>query len=147
MTKATGILAALATAAAAWSGALADTAEDLRQAEQTWLELWTARDAAGLAQLYAEDGIRLPPDASRIQGREAIEDMFEAEFEAGLENLQLEPTDIGHDGDLGWVVGNLSIDFPMGDSMGTGTGNYVIVYRKEDDGAWRIVIDTWNDAP
>jgi uncharacterized protein (TIGR02246 family) len=128
--------------------ASAQTVEDeLRAAEDTREELWNAKDAAGLAALYTEDAMRLPPDAGRTVGREAIEAMFEGEFAAGLENMQLEATDIGHDGNLGWVVGNTTIDFPMGDTMGTGTGNYVVIYRKEADGAWRLVVDTWNDAP
>lgn len=122
-------------------------ADQLRAAEAEWEALWNAQDAEGLAALYVEDGMRLPPDATRTVGREAIEAMFNAEFAAGLENIQLEATEIGHDGGLGWIVGNNTIDFPMGDTMGTGTGNYVVIYRKEDDGAWRIVVDTWNDAP
>lgn len=146
-----GRIARVAVAAlpmAAWHGVAAQTvADELRAAEDRWEELWAAKDAQALAALYTEDAMRLPPDATRIVGREAIAAMFEDEFAAGLENLQLEPTDIGHDGDLGWVVGNQSIDFPMGETMGTGTGNYVIVYRREADGVWRIVIDTWNDAP
>lgn len=134
----------MATVAAASEQTVAD---ELRVAEDEWEALWNAQDAAALAALYAEDGMRLPPDATRTVGRDAIEAMFNAEFEAGLENIQLETTDIGHDGNLGWIVGNNTIDFPMGDTMGTGTGNYVVIYRKEDDGAWRIVVDTWNDAP
>jgi uncharacterized protein (TIGR02246 family) len=128
--------------------ASAQSAEDeLRAAEDRWEVLWNAEDAAGLAALYAEDGMRLPPDASRVVGPEAIEAMFRDEFAAGLDNLQLEATEIGSDGTLGWVVGNTTIEFPVEGGMMTGTGNYVIVYRREDDGAWRIVIDTWNDAP
>ena len=119
----------------------------MRAAEEQFETIWNEKDAAGLAELYAEDGMRLPPDGSRTVGREAIEAMFAGEFEAGLSNLQLDATEFGHDGNLGWVVGNSTIEFPTGDTMGTGTGNYVVVYRKEDDGVWRIVIDTWNDAP
>jgi uncharacterized protein (TIGR02246 family) len=143
------VMLALAATAAMGATAVAaqSVADELRAAEQEWETLWNSQDAEGLAALYAEDGMRLPPDATRTVGREAIEAMFEGEFAAGLENLQLEATDIGHDGNLGWVVGNNTIDFPMGDTMGTGTGNYVVIYRKEADGAWRIVVDTWNDAP
>ena len=148
MIRHVAILAVAALPIAAWHGVAAQTvADELRAAEDEWQALWLAKDAQALAALYAEDGMRLPPDATRTVGRDAIEAMFEDEFVAGLENLQLEATDIGHDGNLGWIVGNSTIEFPMGDSMGTGTGNYVVVYRKEADGAWRIVIDTWNDAP
>ena len=148
MIRHVAILAVAALTMAAWHGVAAQTvADELRAAEDEWQALWLAKDAQALAALYAEDGMRLPPDATRTVGREAIEAMFEDEFAAGLENLQLEATDIGHDGNLGWIVGNSTIEFPMGDSMGTGTGNYVVVYRKEADGVWRIVVDTWNDAP
>jgi uncharacterized protein (TIGR02246 family) len=148
MIKQITILAVAALPILVATMASAQTVEDeLRAAEDQWQELWAAQDVQGLAALYAEDGMRLPPDASRVVGRDAIEAMFKDEFAAGLENLQLEATDIGHDGNIGWVVGNSTIEFPMGDTMGTGTGNYVVVYRKEADGVWRIVIDTWNDAP
>jgi uncharacterized protein (TIGR02246 family) len=148
MIRHVAILAVASLTMAAWHGVAAQTvADELRAAEDEWQALWLAKDAQALAALYAEDGMRLPPDATRTVGREAIEAMFEDEFAAGLENLQLEATEMGHDGNLGWIVGNSTIEFPMGDSMGTGTGNYVVVYRKEADGVWRIVVDTWNDAP
>jgi uncharacterized protein (TIGR02246 family) len=130
------------------AAASAQTAEaELRAAEDRFETLWNAKDAAGLAALYAEDGMRLPPDASRVVGPDAIEAMFREEFAAGLDDLRLEATEIGHDGNLGWVVGDNTIAFPVDGEMMTGTGNYVVVYRREDDGVWRIVIDTWNDAP
>lgn len=148
MTTKLAIAAIAAFPLVAAATASAQTVEDeLRAAEDRYETLWNEKNAPELAALYAEDAMRLPPDGTRIVGRAAIEAMLEGEFAAGLENLQLEATDIGYDGNLGWVVGDMTIDFPTGDTMGTGTGNYVVVYRKEDDGAWRLVIDTWNDAP
>lgn len=132
-----------------WSSAEADSVSDeLRQAEERWTELWNAKDAAGLSMTYTEDGMRLPPDGSRVQGRKALQEMFEEEFGAGQINRKLEPTDVGYDGNLAWVVGDFSFDFPTeGGAVGTATGNYTAVYRKEADGVWRIVVATWNDAP
>ena len=123
-------------------------ADELRAAEAEWQRLFDAGDAKGLAALYAEDAMRLPPDGSRTVGREAIEAALAGDIDFGLE-LDLETTDVGHDddGELGWVVGDQTVRFPVDGEMMTGTGNYIIVYRKEDDGAWRIVVDTWNDAP
>jgi ketosteroid isomerase-like protein len=79
---------------------------------------------------------------------DAIGAGFEDELAAGLE-VQLDATDMGQDddGDLGWVFGEQTVQFPVDGEMMTGTGNYVIVQRQEDDGVWRIVVDTWNDAP
>ena len=149
MLRPTTIVTVLALGAMSWSVAWADSVRDtLYQGEQTWADLWNAKDAAGLAMTYTEDALRLPPDASRIQGRAAIQAHLQEEFDAGLTNLELEPTDAGHHGDLAWLVGNYSVNYPTekGD-IGTATGNYVMVYRKEADGVWRTIIETWNDAP
>ncbi|WP_167767190.1 YybH family protein [Jannaschia formosa] len=122
-------------------------ADDPRPAEDRWEALWQAKDAEALAALYATDAMRLPPHGSRTVGPEAIEAVFEEEFAAGLENLQLEATEIGHDGNLGRAVGDQSVEFPVEGEMMTGTGTSVVHHRKEEDGVWRIVIGTWNDAP
>ena len=140
-------LASMAVMAAPVASAQS-VAEELQAAEAEWQRLFDAGDAEGLAALYAEDAMRLPPDGSRTVGRDAIRTALEGDIGAGLE-LDLETTDVGHDddGELGWVVGDQTVRFPVDGEMMTGTGNYIIVYRKDDDGAWRIVIDTWNDAP
>ncbi len=120
----------------------------LSQAEQTWVKLYNARDAVGLAKRYVEDGMRLPPDASRHQGRAAIQAHLQQEFDAGLTNNTSRPTAMGSDGNLAWLVGDFSVDYPTeGGKMATATGNYVVVYRKEADGVWRLVLETWNDTP
>ena len=98
--------------------------------------------------LYVKDGMRLPPDTSRHQGRAAIQALLQKELDAGLTNCKLVVTDAGSDGNLAWLVGNFSVDYPTeGGKMATATGNYVTVYRKEADGVWRTVLDTWNDTP
>jgi uncharacterized protein (TIGR02246 family) len=144
------VLTIVALGAVSWSGARADSVEDeLDQAHQKkWADFFNAKDAAGLAMHYTEDALQLPPDATRVEGRAAIQEVFKEEFDAGVTNIKLENTDVGHDGNLAWLVGNWSVDFPTdkGD-MATATGNYVAVYRKEADGVWRMVIDTWNEAP
>lgn len=140
----------LALGAVLWSGAQADEVRDtLFQAEQKWADLFNAQDAAGLAATYSEDGMRLPPDASRVQGRKAIEAHLQEEFDAGVTNVELEPLEVGHaGGDMAWLLGNWSVEFPTdkGD-MGIANGNYLMVYRKEADGVWRTVVETWNEAP
>lgn len=140
-------LASMAVMAAPVASAQS-VAEELQAAEAEWQRLFDAGDAEGLAALYAEDAMRLPPDGSRTVGREAIRAALAGDMAAGLE-LDLQTTELGHDddGELGWVVGDQTVRFPVDGEMMTGTGNYIIVYRKDEDGAWRIVVDTWNDAP
>lgn len=138
-----GLLAALAGASAR-----ADSVRDtLKAAEQQWAKLYNAKDAAGLASLYSADALRLAPDASRMHGRKAIQAQLQKEFDDGLHNFKFQVTDTGHDGNLAWLVGNFAVNYRTEQGSGTATGNYISVYRKESDGVWRMLIDTWNDAP
>jgi uncharacterized protein (TIGR02246 family) len=149
MLKRTAVIAMLALGSMFWHSAWAESVRDaLNQAEQTWARLYNAKDADGLAKRYVEDAMRLPPDTSRHQGRAAIQANLQKEFDGGVTNCKLQVTDVGSDGNLAWLVGNFSVDYPAeGGKMATATGNYVSVYRKEADGIWRTVLDTWNDTP
>ena len=120
----------------------------INASEQRWAKLYNAKDAPGLGMTYTRDALRLPPDTSRVQGRAAIQAMLQKEFDDRLNNIRLQPTDIGYEGNMASVVGNFTIDVPTQQGgMTTATGNYVGVYVKEADGVWRLVIDTWNDTP
>ena len=45
-----------------------------------WLQLVKAKDAAGIAALYVDDGAVMPPNAPSGKGRAAIHAMFVREF-------------------------------------------------------------------
>jgi uncharacterized protein (TIGR02246 family) len=132
-----------------WTSAHAESVGDIiGAAEARWVKLYNAKDAAGLAKLYTADALRLAPDASRVQGRTAIQAQLQKEFDDGLQHIKFEQTDSGYDVSLVWLVGNFAVDYPGRQGKLTSTtGNYVVVYRKESDGVWRLVIDTWNEAP
>ena len=149
MQKRIAVMAVLVLGSMFWSSAQAQSVRDaLIEAEKTWAKLYNAKDAAGLAKRYVEDGMRLPPDATRHQGRAAIQAHLQGEFDAGLTNNTSRPTAMGSDGKLAWLVGDFTVDYPTeGGKMATATGNYVVVYRKEPDGVWRLVLETWNDTP
>jgi uncharacterized protein (TIGR02246 family) len=132
-----------------WTSARAESVRDIiGAAEARWVKLYNAKDAAGLAKLYTADALRLAPDASRVQGRTAIQAQLQKEFDDGLHNIKFQETDSGYDANLVWLVGNFAVDYPgQQGKLATATGNYVVVYQKESDGVWRLVIDTWNEAP
>jgi ketosteroid isomerase-like protein len=132
-----------------WTSARAESVRDvISAAEARWVKLYNAKDAAGLAKLYTADALRLAPDASRVQGRMAIQAQLQKEFDDGLRNISFQETDSGYDASFVWLVGNFAVDYPgQQGKLATATGNYIVMYRKESDGVWRLVIDTWNEAP
>jgi uncharacterized protein (TIGR02246 family) len=109
---------------------------------------YAAGDSKAIAAAYAEDGVMLPPDATRVAGREAIEKLWKSWIDQGLKNLTLKSTEVESHGDLAYEIGEFSLQVPGEDgSMTTAPGNYVVVWKHGADGAWRLKVDTWNDAP
>jgi uncharacterized protein (TIGR02246 family) len=127
-------------------------AQDVRQAiEHTnsqFVEAFKAGDAATIASLYTETGKMLPPDAREIAGRDAIQNEWQSWIDDGLKDLTLEAVEVESSGDLAYEIGSFSIRAPAeNDAMTTATGNYVVVWKRGDDGNWRLHVDTWNDTP
>jgi uncharacterized protein (TIGR02246 family) len=127
-------------------------ADDVRAAiDQTnarVVEAFKAGDAAAIAGFYSEDAKMLPPDATEVAGRDAIQQFWQGWLDDGLKNLTLEAIDVEADGDLAYEVGNFSIEAPAeNDAMATATGNYLVVWKRASGGDWQLHVDTWNDAP
>jgi uncharacterized protein (TIGR02246 family) len=127
-------------------------ADDVRQAiEQVNSQIMTAfkaGDAAIIASHYTDTAKMLPPDATEVAGREAIQDFWQAWLDEGLKDLSLEASEVEASGELAYEIGSFSLQVPAdNDTMMTATGNYVVVWRRGADGNWRLQVDTWNDAP
>jgi uncharacterized protein (TIGR02246 family) len=127
-------------------------AEDVRavidKSNAAWTTAFNAGDAAGIAALYSETAMLLPPDATQIQGRPAIQDTFQAWIDGGLKDIVFETVEVEASGDLAYEIGLYLVKVPAeNDQMITATGNFLIVWKKEADGVWRMYRDTWNDTP
>jgi uncharacterized protein (TIGR02246 family) len=124
-----------------------DTAVDekaIRSISAQWFELATQKDAASIANLFADDGRLVWPGQDPIEGRAAVREFMASNFSASpMQSLDWS-TDrvvVAASGDLAVVYGTYSDDNLGLDGTGEDRGNYVTVYRKVD-GTWRIVTDT-----
>ncbi len=106
---------------------------------------YVAADAKSLALAYTEDAVMLPPDATRVVGRPAIEALWKSWIDAGITNLTLKSTELEISGDLAYEVGDLALQMPAKDGTPSqATGTYLFVWKRGGDGVWRIKVDTWN---
>ena len=103
-----------------------------------------SKDYAGLAALYTEDAKLLPPDAPVIAGRNAIKDFWaSAAPSLGLQGATLNTLDLEVADDIAWETGEALLE------LGTVRVaiKYVVVWRKGQDGSWRLHRDIWNSLP
>ena len=140
---ATGLLV-LATGAANARDKAADEAK-LKAHEPVWFDLYNKGDAAGVANLYAQDAIVMPPGASAVTGRAAIQAFFVTDIatsKKGGVTLKLGPfTGVGVAGDSGWISGTWSATDASGATLDA--GKYLEVSHRSAAG-WAIIRDIWN---
>jgi uncharacterized protein (TIGR02246 family) len=109
-----------------------------------------ARGAEGWASFFAEDGSMLPSRGGIVTGPAAIREFMAPAFAEPGFSLAWTPerADVAVSGDLGWTTGTWELrrKGPAGDPVRR-TGRYVTVWRKQADGAWKVVMDVGNQDP
>jgi uncharacterized protein (TIGR02246 family) len=116
--------------------------EGLKAMRDVWQSAYDAKDPAGLAAIYAEDGALLPPNSEMTNGRAAIE-AYWAEFQASGIGAEITDTEVYAHSDLGYTVGTLIATDAGGATIDE--GKYVVIWRNVD-GKWQIHRDIWNSS-
>ncbi len=134
------------------SAAAVDTGADeqaIRGNVDRWLQLVKAKDAAGIAALYAEDGAVMPPNAAIGKGRAAIQQTWASMMRTPGFNLTIVPEQIvvSSSGDMALDRGTYSLTIAPDGTAQTDTGKYVVVWRKIGS-EWKAAADIFNsDLP
>jgi ketosteroid isomerase-like protein len=140
------LFAALAWIAAASSASPPDAAPalpsvvlppELDRVLRDYERAWRARDAAGLAALFADDGFVLASSRPPVRGRAAIRDAYTGAGGA----LALRPLGFATEGAVGWIVGAFARE-PGGEDV----GKFVLALRRAADGRWMIAADMDNSS-
>ena len=117
--------------------------------DDAWVKAYNSGQVDGVANLYEERAVLMPPGAPAASGRSAIraffaKDMAEA-AKAGFSVSLGTDRDGGVSGDWGWSSGTFTVKDKTGKVVDA--GKYLSVSRKIG-GKWLYVRDTWNsDAP
>ncbi|MGA7304187.1 MAG: DUF4440 domain-containing protein [Rhodothermales bacterium] len=99
---------------------------------------------AAFTMYLAEDAVQMPSGASPINGRD---DIVAAMASGPDMQLMWEPkhAEVAISGELGWTWGVYEAKFTdSGGEEVSSAGKYVNVWRKQDDGSWRVIVDMGN---
>lgn len=117
----------------------------VQDTNREWMEAIKRGDPASIAALYTEDATLLPPNSEAIRGRQGIEAFFNAGMKMGISEATLETVDVTYLGDVAYEVGAYTMKIePEGSQAETDRGNYVVVWKRESDGTWKLAVDMWN---
>jgi ketosteroid isomerase-like protein len=116
----------------------------LMDTDRQWSQV--TNDPDKFVSFYAPDASIYPSGMPIVKGQTAIRDLFGQLMAAPGFALQVSATNtqVAAAGDIGYVTGTYRLEL-----AGTvENGKYVTVWRKQPDGAWRVVEDIFNaDAP
>ena len=120
--------------------------EDVRK----FIPAFNTGDVDTIMAMYAPDAEVLAPGNPRAVGTEAIRALvtkLSGELQAGGITLQLNDDDKADaSGDLGWHSGSYDVKDASGAVIDS--GNYLAVMRRQADGKFLMIRDTWNsDRP
>ncbi len=121
----------------------------IRAQNQKWLEAIAKHDADAVAVMYAPDGEFMPPNASKVTGRDAIKAAWQSMFQIPGVGLTF-TTDkfvFGKSADLAVDIGSYDFKSASGGSSSSDKGKSVVTWVKRD-GNWQVLTDMFSsDAP
>lgn len=148
-----GAAAFLLTSCAA-PAPVSDPAADaaaIRALDEQWSVTAGKRDLDGTVAFYADDAVLLPPNAPIATDKKSIRESWAGVLAPGTDvSWTVTKSEVAKSGDLGYVYGayKLTIQDPKGGAPIHDTGKTLEIWRKQADGKWKCIVDTYNsDVP
>jgi len=123
----------------------------IRTLDEQWSATAAKNDLAGTLAFYSDDAVLLPPNAPIATDPKSVRESW-----AGLlgpntaVSWKVSKVEVAKSGELGYLYGayTLAIKDPKGGPMVNDTGKLVEIWKKQSDGKWKCIVDTYNsDVP
>ena len=113
------------------------------------MESMTSNNTEKVMTYYAENAVSLPPNMEAVKGKEAIEKWMKQMSQSGMKvtKATFETAGFEVSGTIGYEYGtyDMSMEMPGTGSM-SDKGNYMSVWTQQQDGSWKIRVETWNSS-
>ena len=106
-------------------------------------------DAAACAAVYTEDAKILPPESPAMTGKQAAQGLWQGFIDMGVKGISLQTLELEEMGDRAVERGAATVDIQgEGGQTIQASGKYIVLWRRQADGAWKWHWDCFNfDAP
>ncbi len=141
-----GLFAVLAIGSV-FAAELNKAAKELAKLDDEWSACSVKKDFDALASYYADDARVYPPNEAIVVGREAAKKMWATALADPSVSLSWKTVtaEVAKSGDFGVTAGTYLLSFKGADGkMVTEHGKYLCVWKKDAQGKWNSIHDTWN---
>lgn len=119
--------------------------EAIRAAELAVADAFEAADPAAWVSSYTEDAVFAGPGAPTMNGRAAL---LAAAPQVSISSMEIRAESTLGDGDFAATTGLATwVSGPRGSDAPTTRRRFLMVWRRDPDGAWRIARELLNEAP
>ena len=126
-------------------------AAEIKALDEQWSATAAKNDLDGTVAFYADDAVLLPPNAPMATDRKSIRESWASLLGPNTAvSWKVSKVEVAKSGELGYLYGTyeLSIKDPKGGPPVRDTGKLLEVWKKQADGKWKCIVDTYNsDLP
>ena len=119
--------------------------------DEQWSAAALKNDLDATVAFYSNDAVVLAPNAPIATDRKSIRDSWAGLLGPGTAlSWKVTKAEVAKSGELGYVYGaySLRIQDPNGGAPIEDTGKLLEVWKKQADGKWKCIVDTYNsDLP
>ena len=117
--------------------------KDIAAGVENFMTTFKRKDAAGMAELYTEDGQLMPPNSDFVTGKLGIQAVWQSVMDMGIKEAKLEIVELEDLGDTAVEVGKYKMFVEGGQAADS--GKYIVIWKKEA-GQWKLHRDIWNSS-
>ena len=124
--------------------------EELFRVDRAWAEAAAAGDVEKSVSFWSDDARVIPPGQPALVGKDAIRGYVTAAMGLPGFSIRWRTTDfvVAASGDMAYGFGTNTVTLDGVDGKPvTEHGRALTVWRKDQGGAWKCVVDIWNVEP
>jgi uncharacterized protein (TIGR02246 family) len=125
-----------------------DTAQIRKSIEEVnakYSEAIKEGNLAGAVAGYTDDATMVPPDGGLIRGKQAIEEYYKTLFRMGMKEVVLTTIEVEGSGGTVYEIGKTRVRIqPEGQQAIQDSTKYLVIWKRQADGTWKVHVDIWN---
>ncbi len=130
----------------------ADDAAKIKAMNEAYVSAWLKNDSTAVIKTFAPNAVLIPQGTRAIEGMKAIKQFWwPSGGKTTVTDFTITTKEIGGEDEVAYVRGTFKWSFIYEDGSNklerTNNGNYLMIMKRQTDGAWRISHRMWGDLP